>query len=156
MVSEITLNEQSMAETIHALAQAAYSVEAKQTGCTDFPPLRETVEQLRASSDRFLIFCESENIRAVLSFVCEGDCVTITRLAVSSTQFRQGIAKTLITELEKRVPLAASLVVSTAEANVPAVTLYQNFGYTIARTSQSREGIALVHFQKLKTAAKAR
>jgi hypothetical protein len=71
MVSEITLNEQLIAETIHALAQAAYSVEAKQIGCTDFPPLRETVEQLRVSADRFLVFRESGNTVAVLSFACD-------------------------------------------------------------------------------------
>ncbi len=150
MVSEITLHDPTLVATIHALAQSAYAMEAYRIGCTDFPPLRETVEQLRSSADRFLIFRDFEKTVAALSFACEENCVTINRLFVSPTHFRQGIARTLLTKLEELLPSVSSLAVSTAEANVPANELYRNLGYALIGTSHSREGITLVHFKKLK------
>lgn len=153
MVSEITLCDPYFVATIHALAQSSFTVEAERIGCADFPPLRETAEHLSASPDRFLIFRECESILAVLSFVCDEGCVTITRLVVSPLHFRRGIAKTMLAELERLIPLAESFAVSTAKANIPAANLYRNHGYTLAGTSHSPEGIALAHFKKSKPIA---
>jgi ribosomal protein S18 acetylase RimI-like enzyme len=150
MVSEISLDNASLAAAIHTLARAAYTLEAAQIGCADFPPLRESLEQLRASVDRFLVFRENEKVVGVLSFVGEEDCANITRLFVSPTHFRQGIARILIGELEQRLQAGASVTVSTAEANLPAVMLYQKCRYAIAGSSRSPEGIALFHFEKLR------
>jgi ribosomal protein S18 acetylase RimI-like enzyme len=151
MVSEITLHDRVLAATIHALAQRAYVVEANRIGCADFPPLRETVEELQSSSDRFLIFSEANKPVAVLSFVCEGNAIAINRLCVCPAHFRQGIARKLLARVEELIPTGSSLAVSTAEANVPAAKLYRDFGYSLTGTSRSRESIALAHFKKLKS-----
>lgn len=148
MISEIVLSKSPLVPAIHALAQAAYLEEAKLIGSADFPPLRESVEELRAAPDSFLFFNEAEKIIGVLSFLCDAGCVTITRLFVSPRHFRQGIARALLEELERRIPPATSFAVSTAEANLPAIMLYRRMGYMHAGTSYSPEGITLVHFKK--------
>src|SRR4051794_25232031 len=101
MVSEIKLHDTALVATIHALAQRAYAVEANRIGCADFPPLRESLDQLQAAPDRFLIFSDSNQTLAVLSFVSEGNCVTIKRLFVNPTHFRLGIARKLLRKLEE-------------------------------------------------------
>jgi hypothetical protein len=54
----------------------------------------------------------------------------------------------LLTDLEGRLPARALLTVSTAQANTPAILLYQRLGYTVASSSKSAEGILLVHLTK--------
>lgn len=150
MITEAALSEDSVAEQIHALSTAAYTLEADRIGCVNFPPLRETIEELRQSSDRFLAFQRAGRIVGVLSFDRSADCVTISRLVVSLAHLRQGIATALLTSLEERIPRGARLSVSTATANTAAVLLYQRLGYAIVRVSISAEGIPLTQLAKSK------
>jgi len=148
VITEATPAEYSIAAQIHAVAQAAYTLEAKRIGCTDFPPLRQSLNELRQSPDNFLVFQQSGRIIGVLSFARGTDPVTITRLVVSPTHLRQGVATALLAELERRLCPNTRLTVSTAQANTPAVFLYQRLGYTIASVSDSVEGIPLIHLTK--------
>src|SRR3954447_18172561 len=107
MITETTPRDPSVAAQIHAVCQMAYALEAKQIGCADFPPLRESLRDLRQSPDRFLAFQESGTIIAALSFAFEADPVLITRLVVSPAHLRQGIATALLSELERRLPEAS-------------------------------------------------
>jgi ribosomal protein S18 acetylase RimI-like enzyme len=150
VITEAIPSEYSVAAQIHAVAQAAYTLEAVQIGCADFPPLRESLNQLQQSSDRFLVFQQSGTIIGALSFDCSTDPVTITRLVVSPTHLRQGIATALLVDLEQRFSPPTHFSVSTAQANTPAVFLYQRFGYTTAGVSKSAEGIPLLHLSKSK------
>ncbi len=148
MITEATPADYSVAAQIHAVAQAAYTLEAELIGCAEFPPLRESLDELRQSSDSFLVFQQSGSIIGALSFDCSADPVAITRLVVSPAHLRQGIATALLAELERRLSPNARLTVSTAEANTPAVFLYQRFGYTTVSVSNSAEGIPLLHLTK--------
>ena len=148
MITEARPSEESVAVQIHAVAQAAYALEAEQIGCTDFPPLHESLDQLRCSSDRFLVFQRSDRIIAALSFHNGVEPVPITRLVVSPVHLRQGIATALLADLERRLPPATRLTVSTARANAPAVALYRQLGYTATGATTSAEGIPLLHLTK--------
>jgi ribosomal protein S18 acetylase RimI-like enzyme len=148
MIRETTATEDSVATQIHALAQSAYALEAERIGCADFPPLRESLDDLRQSSDSFLVFERSGNIIGALSFDRGTNQVTITRLVVSPMHLRQGVATALLADLEKRLSPRARLAVSTAQANTPAIRLYQRLGYMVASVSRSMEGIILVHLTK--------
>jgi len=130
------------------VSQAAYALEAEWIGCADFPPLREPLAALRQSSDTFLVFQQAGRILGTLAFDRSTDPVTITRLVVSPTHLRQGIATALLAELERRLPPMTRLTVSTAQTNTPAVRLYQEFGYAVTRVSSSVEGIPLVRLTK--------
>src|SRR5437016_4372315 len=99
MITEATPAEYSVAAQIHALAQAAYALEAERIGCAEFPPLRESLDELRQSSDSFLVFQQSGTIIGALSCDPNSDPVAITRLIVSPAHLRQGIATALLSEL---------------------------------------------------------
>ncbi len=147
MISEIALGDPLIAAAIHTLAQRAYTLEAEQIGCADFPPLRESLQQFSRSTDRFLVLRRSETILGALSFSCEAEGVVITRLVVDPAHVRQGIAYRLLVELEGLVLPGRSFLVSTAKANIPAVTFYQKLGYVISGISKSIS----FSFRKLET-----
>ncbi|MGV3661561.1 MAG: GNAT family N-acetyltransferase [Prosthecobacter sp.] len=146
-ITEATMAGPSVAAQIHAVAQAAYALEADRIGvaCDDFPPLRESLDELRQSSDSFLVFCAAGSIIGALSFDRTTNAVVITRLVVSPSHLRQGIAKALLAELVRRLTPGERLTVSTAQANAPALALYRRFGFKTTRASISAEGIPLVH-----------
>lgn len=148
MISEATPADDAEAAQIHALAQAAYAMEAQAIGCNDFPPLRESLTELRQSSDSFLVFRNSRRIIGALSFIHQGISVVITRLIVSPKHLREGIATALLTELHRRFSSTGSFVVSTAASNTPAVHLYTRHGYRASTLTTCAEGIQLVQLVK--------
>jgi ribosomal protein S18 acetylase RimI-like enzyme len=148
MITDATPTEYSVAIQIHAVMQAAYTLEAERIGFAEFPPLRESLVELRQSSDSFLVFQQSGSIIGGLSFRRRTDTVAITRLVVSPKHLRQGIATALLSDLESRLFPITRLTVSTAAANTPAISLYKRFGFTTASASTSAEGIPLLHLFK--------
>ena len=148
MITDATPTEYSVAIQIHAMMQAAYTLEAERNGFAEFPPLRESLEELRQSSDSFLVFQQSGRIIGGLSFRRRTDTVAITRLVVGPEHLRQGIATALLSELESRLFPMTRLTVSTAATNTPAISLYNRFGFTTASASASAEGIPLLHLFK--------
>jgi len=148
MITDATPTEYAVAIQIHAVMQAAYTLEAERIGSADFPPLRESLEELRQSSDSFLVFQQSGRIIGGLSFRRSADAVAITRLVVSPEHLRQGIATALLSELETRLFPMTRLTVSTAATNAPAISLYERFGFTTAGASTSAEGMPLLHLSK--------
>jgi GNAT superfamily N-acetyltransferase len=150
MISEASIGDHRVAAEIYALAQTAYALEAEWIGCADFPPLRESLQELQQCGDTFLVFRQSRAIVAALSFVRDAAGVLITRLVVSPQHLRCGIATALLEELERRLPESVHFAVVTAAANVPAVHLYRQQGYRPMTTNPSREGIPLLRFEKSK------
>jgi ribosomal protein S18 acetylase RimI-like enzyme len=149
MITLTAANDVSVAAQIHALCQAAYALEGKRIGCAEFPPLRETVEDLRVSSDQFLVFHRLKSLVGALSFKTGRDAVTITRLVVHPAHERNGIATALLDELERRFTGPGRIGVATAEANLPAVRLYERLGYERTSFSDTKQGIRLIRFAKL-------
>jgi len=147
MISQVDPTGEPVAAEIHAVAQAAYALEAEWIACRGFPPLRESVADLRESSDTFLVFRRSGAVLAALSYCRLISAVTVTRLVVHPAHLRQGIATALLIELEQRIS-ATIVYVSTAAANLPAVQLYQRQGYTPVMVTKSAENIELVSLSK--------
>src|SRR5882724_10977297 len=149
MIRLANIREPAVAARIHALQRAAYAVEGERIGCSDFPPLRETIEVLQRSADCFLVFLECENIIGCLSYECFGTSATITRLVVSPQHFRRGIATALLRALGNRLPVGSVAYASTADLNQPAIRAYENEGYRTVSRQVSPEGIALCRLQKI-------
>lgn len=148
MVIEAALSDLSIATQIHAISQAAYALEAELISCPHFPPLRQSLDDLCRSSDRFLVFQQAECVVGVLAYGPDTDPVMITRLVVNPSNLRQGIATALLFYLEQTLPPTTRLRVSTAQANTPAILLYQRLGYVHTTTTTSEEGLSLVHLAK--------
>src|SRR5687767_2921196 len=147
-IVEATISDTAAAAQIHKVAQAAYTFEAGLIKCAEFPPLLESVPDLQASSDTFLVLVKDDAIVGALSYAREQESVVITRLVVSPAYFRQGIATALLMELERRVSADVTITVSTGAWNIPGVLLYRKCGYTTSHTTPIAEGISLLHLRK--------
>jgi ribosomal protein S18 acetylase RimI-like enzyme len=148
MVTLADIRKSSVAAQIHALQRAAYSIEAQRIGCTDFPPLHETLDALQHSTDYFLVFVEHRSIVGCLSYEWAGRYATITRLVVDPRHFRRGIASALLGTLDSRLPVGSAVCAWTAELNEPALKAYERQGYRTASREISPEGIALRRVHK--------
>lgn len=125
---------------LHRLQQRAYQVEADIIRVSDFPPLQQTAAQLVHEQPNGYVYCLNEQLVGALTIEQE----TITRLVVAPEHFRQGIAKQLL-----RHALAKHRLhfVSTAAANLPAIALYQQFGFQQIN-QVSRDAIVLVTLKR--------
>ena len=148
MIHEVDISDRIKAVAIHRLQQAAYAVEALRIGSADFPPLRETVEDLQNSTERFLVLQADEVIDGAISFEHKAESVVITRLVVRPERFRRGVATALLNSMEAKVPTGAMLCVITAEPNEPAIRCYAKQGYRVTAHRPSPEGIWLVQLEK--------
>jgi ribosomal protein S18 acetylase RimI-like enzyme len=148
MISQVNIRQPDMAGQIHALQQAAYTIESQLIGYPDLPPLRETRADLQHSEEQFLIYREEGQIAGAVSYLRLGDTLDICRLVVSPAYFRRGVAGKLLEAVETGEPGIRQITVSTAEKNLPAVTLYQKHGYQVARRTVLADGLVLVELRK--------
>jgi len=148
MIGKIDLQDGAVTQQIYELQQASYLVESQLIDYPNLPPLLETVEALQHTDEQFLIFKEDERILGALSYVRAGDILEICRLIVSPNHFRRGIAGKLLRAAEEVEVDIKRIIVSTAENNLPAVTLYQKNGYHLAYRTVLADGLALVGWYK--------
>ena len=135
--------EASQARALHDLLQCAYRDEAATIGLSDFPPLSRTIEAIGLSDNDFFGCWGSEGLRAAIEVapaMTEG--IAIHSLVVVPAYHRRSYATQLIRYVIELYP-DSTLSVQTAAANLPALNLYQKFGFRVVREWNSREGIAL-------------
>jgi len=126
----------SLQPTDHAslleVQRRAYQVEARLLGTTDFPPLRETIDDINTEVPTGFVYIIDDDIVGAVT-IADG---TITRLIVDPAYFRQGIAQSLL-----RYVFEHSLAkhVMTGARNLPALTLYGRFGFTEVRREWHEE-----------------
>jgi ribosomal protein S18 acetylase RimI-like enzyme len=143
-ISEIDIHDDGVAAEIHALSHAAYALEAERIGCADFPPLRETIDELKRAGERFLVFRKEGRMLGALAFGEAPGTVTISRLVVSPADSRRGVATALLQALHRLHPGGVTVAVTTAAANAPAISFYRKLGYVIGGFRASPEGIELI------------
>jgi ribosomal protein S18 acetylase RimI-like enzyme len=117
-------------------------------GYPELPPLRETVEDILNTPEQFLVYQDAGQIAAVLSYAQADENLEIGRLLVSPSYFRRGIASQLLMYLEQLHPMYRKITVSTAEANQPAIRLYQKHGFHIAERTVLPDHLVLVQLTK--------
>lgn len=128
---------------VHRLFQRSYRVEAELIGAEDFPPLRRTADQIRASCTRFLGAFEDSRLVAVLEYTIDGAHLCVENVAVDPDCFRRGWGRRLLAaSLDGEVWRTAS--VETAAANHPAIALYEKAGFALVRRWETAEGIEKV------------
>ena len=148
MITETEISTPTVVVQLHALCHAAYALEAKWIDASQFPPLSESLLELQQSADRLLIYAEAGVIFGALTFATTANCLNVTRLVVDPARFRTGIATALLNYLVERIACGSRVTVSTAEANLPAVLLYQRLGFETIAFSNTREGIRLIQLAK--------
>ncbi len=125
----------------------SYQFEAELIGTSNIPPLRDTVESIQQSGETFLGYYMEEEICGVISHKAENNEMDIHRLFVHPAHFRKGIAKRLLTFIEKSTE-AMVVKVATATKNTPAIHFYQKNGFRKLCEEKVEENLSITHFIK--------
>ncbi|MCD1261078.1 GNAT family N-acetyltransferase [Paenibacillus athensensis] len=134
-ITKLDLQTNAEALELLALQAASYRVEAERVGLAEAAPLPDGIASLRQSGERFYGFLSDDatpgRLVGAVSWTRAGCVVTVCRMMVHPDYFRRGIARALLKQLlaEQRRQGASRFVVTTAAANLPAIALYESFGF---------------------------
>jgi ribosomal protein S18 acetylase RimI-like enzyme len=128
----------------------AYRVEADLIGFDDIPPLKDTISSLQSSNETFYGYFQGAELSGAISYTRQVDEVTICRLIVHPQHFRRGIGNALVGRVLGVELNVSKFIVTTGQKNIPAVQLYQNFGFVETGTTEISSGVFLSQFEKSK------
>lgn len=149
MLVPLDLKNDHILTRVMEIQKKAYLVEAEYIKNMNLPPLHETSEQVRSSDEIWVGHMIREQLAGLISYkIYDGHICDIHRLAVDPQFFRNGIATALLSYVLS-LPQIDQWEVSTAKSNKPAIHLYRKYGFQIVRESGAKEGIDLVHLQKI-------
>jgi len=145
-IQSLNIRLRETAEEVWALQHPAYRVEAALIGVADLPPLRDTIQTLQNCGEIFL-GCRNEEGELVgaVSYETDGPGrFTICRVMVHPDFMRQGIGAKLL-EAALTAELSSTIWSVTAEIrNLPALRLYERFGFERAETFEPVPEITMV------------
>ena len=142
-IQELDITDPVTAGQVLEVQRAAYRIEAELIGTDAIPPLHEQLDDLLASSLRWIGIRENSAVVAALAFSEAGGVIDIDRLVVSPSALRRGYGSALVTHLGQ-----GAIEVSTGSANAPAQALYTKLGFVPVATSEPVPGVAVTHFAR--------
>jgi ribosomal protein S18 acetylase RimI-like enzyme len=147
-VREVDLSDDRLARELLAVQVAAYAIEAEILDYPQLPPLFETIDDLRASGERFLAAFAGDELVGATSVAVTDEALDVCRMVVSPAHMRQGIASRLLEAVEAMREGRASITVSTGEANIPAIRLYERHGFEIVTRRTLPDALRIVGLEK--------
>jgi ribosomal protein S18 acetylase RimI-like enzyme len=133
---------------IQELFFESYSIEAQLIGVDDFPPLRRTSTDIcRAGSVFYGAFFGDELIAAAEIEQSDNKITNIAGFAVRPDEIRRGIGSEFLLFLIRSIRQTI-ISVSTAEKNIPAISLYQKHGFQLSKNWETPDGIKMLTFQR--------
>ncbi|QJD84308.1 GNAT family N-acetyltransferase [Cohnella herbarum] len=145
-INAVNIKRRDIAEEVWALQHSAYRIEAQLIGVSDLPPLQDTVQTLQACEETFLGYMDAEGeLLGAVSF--ERDRLgkySICRLMVHPEHMRRGIGGALLEHLLRELPHSATCSVTAEIRNLPAIALYERFGFARHDTFKPIPGIEMV------------
>lgn len=146
MIEQLDLQDEKTVKALWTLQQRAYRVEAELIGTEDIPPLRESIEQLKACNETFYGYIQEGELAGAISFQIEGDTLDIHRMIVDPAYFRKGIASQLLAFVHELG--SKRIIVATGSLNEPAVRLYERHGFLLTGEKEVKPGLCLSFFEK--------
>ncbi|RED56717.1 GNAT family N-acetyltransferase [Cohnella lupini] len=145
-VRMLDIRDKEIAEEIWALQHPAYRVEAELIGVSELPPLSDTVASIQACGETFLGCRDAQgDLVGAISYEKEKDGrFTICRVMVDPGYHRQGIGKQLLQRLLAEQSPGALWSVTAEVRNIPAIGLYERFGFVGQDTFSPMQGIELL------------
>lgn len=146
----LNMSDPAVAADVWRLQHMAYKIEAELIGYADIPPLRDTIESLRACKETFFGIRSDGDGELIAVIACEqdGTHATICRMMVHPQHHRQGYATKLMVAAERHYIHCETMSVSTGSANEPAVRLYLSRGFVPRREYEPIPGLTLREFIK--------
>jgi ribosomal protein S18 acetylase RimI-like enzyme len=141
----ISLTTNKEALELLQLQMLAYRVEAELALIDDIPPLMDSLASILGSAETFYGYFEDAALVGAISVQVEhsGSEVVVCRMMVHPNYFRRGIASKLLQHVIT-VHEAVQMTVSTVAANIPAIRLYERFGFRERTRRELAPGIELV------------
>lgn len=147
VVAPLDLQDRHVADDLLRLQRLAYGVEAALIGYDAIPTLTEGLTDVQQLDLHVLGVLVDGRLVAFIGYKRSGRTVSIDRLVVEPSSFRQGYARRLL-EYVHRVENDADFEVSTASANWPAVRLYLSVGYQ-QQCEIDKRGLTIAQFKRL-------
>lgn len=147
MLRRLNIEEPAMLNRIIQIQHRAYRIEAEIIGYDDLPPLQDTENSFKNTSETFIGYFQGEECTGFLSYEQSGSLLTICRLAIDPTSFRQGIASRLLAYV-LGLDGIATWEVQTGRDNRPAIRCYQKQGFICVEEKNIPEGIPIVTLRK--------
>ncbi|MGG0689109.1 GNAT family N-acetyltransferase [Bacillus safensis] len=138
-------NEEQAKELLH-IQLAAYQREAEQIGYQDLPPLKETVQDIIETDEIFIGFEKEGHLLGIASYELHDDRIILSRLAVHPHHVNQGIGTAL---LQSIIQYQKTIELTTAEANTPAIKLYEKLGFKQKARLQVENKLMLTKMERL-------
>lgn len=146
------LAKNSLPETtrLYEIYVAAYTSEAWLLGVSkeQFFPLQQSIEAIRCSKDEIWGLHSNENLIGAVFLERLHSSITISNLVVDPPSFRQGVAKALLKHIFDSYP-DAEWFVATGAKNIPAIRLYEFFGFLPVSEEIVEPDIKLVKMKKM-------
>lgn len=144
---DLTLRD--VASAVLELQRRAYRLEAKLIGSDDIPQLRETLEELQASSETFLGAYLEGTLAGAISWRVDAGILDLHRLVVDPKHLRAGVGSALVRAALAAEPRATRAIVQTGAANEPAKRLYVREGFEEIDEVEVVPGLWVTRFGRL-------
>lgn len=140
------------AKELLALQRLAYREEAERYGDFTIPPMRQTLEEMRADLTSHLYLeaaLDGRVVGAVRGRCDEGTCY-VGRLVVHPDWQGLGLGQRLLREIEARFPEARRYELFTGHASARDLHIYKKNGYREFKREPEHERLTLVYLEKEK------
>lgn len=132
MINKLDHTNDVITQQIHTVFQRSYKIEAALIGVDNFPPLSRTAKDIENADSCFYGFFANDKLAAVIEITIEGSAVQkhldICSLTVDPAFFRRGIAGKSL-QYVMSIKDISLFTVETAVVNLPAIRLYQKYGF---------------------------
>ncbi len=147
---EFQIAKENELEEILELQYLAYQTEAALFGTNDIPPLKQTLEEVKAEFREGTIIIVKDGCKIIGSVRMKerDNTVYIGKLMVHPDYRRKGIGSSLLSEVEKIYPLRR-YELFTSTRSVDNILLYKSLGYKIFDEKDITEDITFVYLEKI-------
>ena len=146
MIKKLDHTNLAIATKMRAVFQVSYAVEAKLLNAVNFPPLQRPLESYIESTTTFFGYHIKDEIVGIIEVNPKEKTTHINSLVVSPHFFRQGIGRDLMDYILQNFS-SKIFTVETGLKNIPASTLYKNFGFKEVRQWDTDHGVRKIRFK---------
>lgn len=146
MIKKLDHTNQAIATKMRIVFQESYAIEAKLLNAINFPPLQRPLESYIKSTTTFFGYHIKDKIVGIIEVSSNEKTTHINSLVVSPHFFRQGIGRDLMDYILQNFS-SKVFTVETGLENIPASTLYKNFGFKEVRQWDTDHGVRKVRFE---------
>jgi len=146
MIKKLDHTNQAIATKMRIVFQESYAIEAKLLNAINFPPLQRPLESYIKSTTTFFGYHIKDKIVGIIEVSSNKKTTHINSLVVSPHFFRQGIGRDLMDYILQNFS-SKVFTVETGLENIPASTLYKNFGFKEIRQWDTDHGVRKVRFK---------